>query len=115
MPIILSTGMASLEEINDAVRIAKKYGSKEVHLLHCTSIYPAPSKLLNLDKMLMLKNKTNLNIGYSDHHIGIDASTTAVAMGAKIIEKHFTLDNNMVGADHKISLNPAEFKKWYQK
>ena len=58
----------------------------------------------------MLKNKTNLSIGYSDHHMGIKASTTAVAMGAKIIEKHFTLDNNLKGADHKISLNPADFK-----
>ena len=111
MPIILSTGMASLREIKEAVRIAKRYGCKEVYLLHCTSIYPAPSNSLNLDKMLMLKNKTNLNIGYSDHHMGIKASTTAVAMGAKIIEKHFTLDNNIKGADHKISLNPADFKE----
>ena len=103
-PVILSTGMANLEEIKDALNILNNC---EVSLLHCTTEYPCPYEDVNLKAMTTLKNEFNLEVGYSDHTQGIVIPISAVAMGAKIIEKHFTLDKTMEGPDHKASLNPV--------
>lgn len=109
-PVVMSTGMSTLEEIQDAVDILKKYGCKEISLLQCNTQYPTPYNDVNLEAMLTLKNKFGLHVGYSDHTNGIEIPIAAVAMGAEIIEKHFTLDRNMDGPDHKASLEPDELK-----
>ncbi len=106
--VILSTGMCEIEEIREAIEVLKKYGTENISLLHCTTEYPTPFDEVNLNAMLTLKQTFNLNIGYSDHTQGIEVPVAAVAMGATIIEKHFTLDKNMDGPDHKASLNPQE-------
>ncbi|WP_242865963.1 N-acetylneuraminate synthase [Desnuesiella massiliensis] len=107
-PMIISTGMANLVEIEDAVEVTKKEGNDKISLLHCTSNYPTEYEEVNLNAMTTLKNAFKLPVGYSDHTIGIEVPIAAVAMGAKIIEKHFTLDKEMGGPDHKASLNPEE-------
>lgn len=114
--VILSTGMSDLYEIQDAVNILKKEGlSKEkINILHCHSDYPSKPKNLNLRSILFLKEKLRLNVGYSDHSLGIEAAIVAVAYGAKIIEKHLTLNKNYSGPDHKASIEPKEFKKMVQ-
>ena len=109
--VILSTGMADLEEIQDALNVLKDC---KVTLLHCTTEYPCPYNNVNLKAMLVMKEKFNLEVGYSDHTQGIEIPIMAVSMGAKIIEKHFTLDKNMEGPDHKASLEPDELKKLVQ-
>lgn len=109
--IILSTGMCTLEEVTAALRVLETSGtpSERVTLLHCTTEYPAPYAEVNLRAMLTLKNTFPLcPVGYSDHTQGIEIALAAVAMGATIIEKHFTLDRNMDGPDHKASLEPLE-------
>lgn len=106
-PVILSTGMATLDEVKDALEILKDC---RVSLLHCTTEYPCPYEGVNLNAMITLKNAFGLPVGYSDHTKGIEIPIAAVAMGAEIIEKHFTLDNNMPGPDHKASLEPYELK-----
>lgn len=106
-PIILSTGMSTLEEVAQALDVLK---GCEVSLLHCTTEYPCPYKDVNLKAMLTLKNKFGLQVGYSDHTNGIEVPVAAVAMGATIIEKHFTLDKTLDGPDHKASLDPVELK-----
>lgn len=106
--IIMSTGMCTLDEVGDAVNALKKHGAEEITLLHCTTEYPAPIKDVNLRAMLTLKETFNCQVGYSDHTPGIEIPIAAVAMGAKVIEKHFTLDRNMEGPDHKASLEPDE-------
>ncbi|OFV70017.1 N-acetylneuraminate synthase [Acetobacterium wieringae] len=111
LPIILSTGMATLDEVAEAVAILKKYGSSEITLLHCTTEYPAPFDEVNLRAMLTMREEFNLPIGYSDHTMGIEIPIAAVAMGATIIEKHFTLDRSMDGPDHQASLEPDELKQ----
>ena len=108
-PMIFSSGMATLKEIKSAIEYAKLSGCEEISVLQCTSIYPAPEDTLNLSAMNILEKSCNCIIGYSDHCLGWLACNTAVALGAKIIEKHFTLDNNLSGADHKISLNHRDF------
>ena len=105
--IILSTGMATLEEIKAALDTLKDC---KVSLLHCTTEYPCPYDSVNLKAMATLKKEFNLPVGYSDHTKGIEIPVAAVAMGAKIIEKHFTLDKNMEGPDHRASLEPDELK-----
>jgi len=110
-PIILSTGMANLKEIKEAVKTIKKAGNNKIILLHCTTSYPCPLEDVNLRAMLTLKKEFNLPVGYSDHTLGILVPIMAVAMGAKVIEKHFTLDKNLPGPDHKASLEPKEFKE----
>lgn len=110
-PVILSTGMATLEEVEDAVGILKEYGTKEITLLHCNTQYPTPYDDVNLLAMKTLAEKTKLPIGYSDHTQGIDVPIAAVALGATVVEKHFTLDRNMEGPDHKASLEPDELQK----
>lgn len=108
--VILSTGMCDLQEIHDAVDTLKNAGSENITLLHCTTEYPAPEDEVNLNAMNMLKKEFNCPVGYSDHTQGIEVSLAAVAMGAKVIEKHFTLDHNMPGPDHKASLEPQELE-----
>jgi N,N'-diacetyllegionaminate synthase len=109
--IILSTGMSSLKEVKNALKIIKKYSKKnKITVLHCTTQYPAPFKDLNLNVIKTLRKELKCDIGYSDHSPGIEASLAAVCLGAKIIEKHITLDKKMKGPDHKASLEPEEFK-----
>lgn len=105
--VILSTGMATIDEIQEALNILKDC---KVKLLHCTTEYPCPYESVNMCAMLTLKEKFNLPVGYSDHTQGIEVPIMAVSMGAKVIEKHFTLDKNMEGPDHKASLEPQELK-----
>lgn len=110
--IILSTGMSTLGEVEDAVKVLYKSGTKKENLtiLHCTTEYPASLSHVNLNVLPALKKKFNTNIGYSDHTKGIEVAVGAVALGATLIEKHLTLDNNLEGPDHKASLEPKEFK-----
>lgn len=110
-PVILSTGMSTMEEVRKAFQILQENGTTEIKLLHCTTEYPAPYSSVNLRAMLTLKEEFNVDVGYSDHTMGIEVPIAAVAMGAKIIEKHFTLDRNMIGPDHKASLEPEELKQ----
>ncbi len=109
-PVIMSTGMSDLSEIEAAVNILKEYGAGEISLLHCNTEYPTPFEDVNLNAMSTLKKKFGMPVGYSDHTLGIEVPIAAVAMGANIIEKHFTLDKNMEGPDHKASLEPLEFE-----
>ena len=106
--VILSTGMAALDEIQAALDVLKDCN---VSLLHCTTEYPCPYDAVNMNAMLTLKAKFNLPVGYSDHTQGIEIPIMAAAMGAEIIEKHFTLDKNMEGPDHKASPEPDELKQ----
>ncbi len=108
--IILSTGMAEIEEIEAAVKALRENGAGEISLLHCNTEYPTPMEDVNLRAMLTLKEKFSVRVGYSDHTKGIEVPIAAAAMGAEIIEKHFTLDHNMEGPDHKASLEPDELK-----
>ena len=107
-PVILSTGMCSLNEVCTAVNILHKYGSGEITVLHCNTEYPTPYEDVNLRAMHTIRDKLNLRVGYSDHTKGIEVPIAAVALGAVVIEKHFTLDRNMEGPDHKASLEPDE-------
>lgn len=111
-PVILSTGMADLGEIEKAIDCFKSLFKKnnKLFLMHCTTSYPARYCDANLNAMLTIKNAFNLPAGYSDHTPGVEVSLGAVAMGAKIIEKHFTLDKKLPGPDHKASLNPQELR-----
>lgn len=109
--IILSTGMSSMEEVEAAVMVLRKYGAGELILLHCTTQYPTPYEEVNLRAMITLKEKFGIAVGYSDHTEGIGVPVAAVAMGASVIEKHFTLDKEMEGPDHKASLEPDELKR----
>lgn len=110
--IILSTGMSTLEEIKSAINVLEKSGTQRSHitLLHCTTQYPAPMNELNLSAISHMRHIFNLPVGYSDHSSGIEASIAAVALGATVIEKHFTLDCNLPGPDHKASLDPLGLK-----
>lgn len=110
-PIILSTGMCTIDEIDDCVSVLKEYGSKDIVILHCTTQYPTPYEEVNLHAMLTLQDRYQCDVGYSDHTKGIEVPIAAVALGACVIEKHFTLDRNMEGPDHKASLEPDELKE----
>ena len=111
-PIILSTGMSTEKEIFKAIEVLRKYSKSknEITLLHCNSAYPTPMEDVNLLSMNYLKKKFNVDVGYSDHTQGIDISLAAVAIGATVIEKHFTIDKSMEGPDHSSSLDPNELK-----
>lgn len=111
LPMILSTGMAYESEIAEAIKTVKKNSKKGVGVLKCTSIYPASFDTLNLNAIKEFKKKFKVPIGYSDHSLGIQACLSAVSLGAKIIEKHFTLNKKNKGADHKISSEPKEFSE----
>lgn len=108
--VILSTGMSELDEIRAAVDVLRNNGANNIIILHCTTEYPAPLAEVNLNVMTTLKKEFGCKVGYSDHTRGIEVSLAAVAMGAEVIEKHFTLDRNMEGPDHKASLEPNELK-----
>ena len=110
-PVILSTGMATLCEVESAVQIIEESGNGQIVLLQCTSEYPADPSVVNLRAMLTLKSVFNYDVGFSDHTIGIEVPLAAVAMGAKIIEKHFTLDRNMPGPDHQASIDESELRE----
>lgn len=109
--VILSTGMAELEEVGQAVEWLREAGTNDIILLHCTSNYPTAPEDVNMRAMLTLKETFGLPIGYSDHTEGIEIPLMAVSMGAQIIEKHFTLDRSMPGPDHKASLEPDELRR----
>lgn len=111
--IILSTGMSSLREIKQALDVLAKSGTKkkDITILHCNTEYPTSFGDVNLSAMLIMKDAFSVNVGYSDHTPGIEVSIAAAALGAIVLEKHFTLDRNMAGPDHKASLEPREFKK----
>lgn len=110
--VILSTGMSTLDEVRDAVRVLTDNGTppSDIILLHCTTQYPTPMQAVNLRAMLALGTLGCAAVGYSDHTIGIEVPVAAVAMGAKVIEKHFTLDKNLPGPDHRASLSPDELR-----
>lgn len=110
MPVILSTGMSWLSDVEIAYRTLLEAGANSVSLLHCTTNYPCPMSEVNLCAMQTMKNAFKCKIGYSDHTMGAEIPIAAVAMGAEIIEKHFTLSRKMEGPDHKASLEPAELK-----
>ena len=112
--VIMSTGMCTLDEVRDAIQVLNTFGTSDITLLHCTTEYPAPYDSVNLKAMLTLQNEFGFKIGYSDHTKGIEIPVAAVAMGASVIEKHFTLDKNMEGPDHKASLEPDELKQMVQ-
>lgn len=112
-PVILSTGMATLGEIEGALSILTSNGlsDNDITVLHCNTEYPTPMEDVNLKAMLTIKEAFKVNVGYSDHTLGIEVPIAAVSIGATIIEKHFTLDKTMVGPDHKSSLEPDEFRQ----
>ena len=109
-PIILSTGMSTMEDIENAIKVLKENGALEMTVLHCTTEYPTPFGDVNLRAMNTIKEVFNVNVGYSDHTKGIEVPIAAVSLGATVIEKHFTLDREMEGPDHKASLEPNELK-----
>lgn len=109
-PIILSTGMANLAQVAVAYDTLQEAGATDIAILHCTTNYPCPMNEVNLRAMLTMKDAFKCKVGYSDHTMGIEVPIAAAAMGAEIIEKHFTLDKNMEGPDHKASLDPTELK-----
>ena len=108
--IIISTGMSNLSEIERALECIRKYNNKEIIALHCTTNYPCPMEEVNLLAMNTIKEAFKIKVGYSDHTLGIEVPIAAVALGAEVIEKHFTLDKNMEGPDHRASLDPTELK-----
>lgn len=109
-PVILSTGMSTMDDIKRALNVLKDNGTSAITVLHCTTEYPSPFNDVNLNAMLTIKNEFDIPVGYSDHTKGIEVSIAAVALGARVIEKHFTLDRSMEGPDHKASLEPDELK-----
>lgn len=110
-PIILSTGMSTLAEVREAVKAIYFTGNKNLILLHCTSSYPTRFEDVNLKAIDTLKKEFDILVGYSDHTQNIEVAVAAVAMGVRVIEKHFTLDKGLLGPDHKASLEPDEFKR----
>lgn len=109
LPVILSTGMSSLADVDVSISALKEGGAEDITLLHCTTNYPCPYEEVNLRAMNTLREAFHLPVGYSDHTIGTEVAVSAVAMGATVIEKHFTLDRNMEGPDHVASTTPEEF------
>ena len=112
-PVIMSTGMCSEKDIENAIAVLIKFGLKKemISILHCNTEYPTPMKDVNLKAMLSIKNQFQTQVGYSDHTLGIEVPIAAVALGATIIEKHFTLDRTLPGPDHVASLEPNELKE----
>jgi N-acetylneuraminate synthase/N,N'-diacetyllegionaminate synthase len=102
--------MSDLDEVRDALAVLRAAGSDDVILLQCVTNYPAAAEDINLRAMLSMQSAFAVNVGYSDHTLGIEVALAAVALGACVIEKHFTLDKNLVGPDHRASLEPDEFK-----
>jgi len=115
--IILSSGMSSLSDVSYAIRILNKFGTpkKNITVLHCNTEYPTPLENINLKAMKTIRKKLGVDVGYSDHSLGTIVPVIATALGASIVEKHFTLNKNSKGPDHKASLNPKELKEMVQK
>ena len=113
LPIILSTGMCTMQEVAHALEILEKAGARkpDITVLHCNTEYPTPIEDVNLRAMLSMEKELGVRVGYSDHTLGIEVPIAAVAMGATVIEKHFTLDRTMEGPDHAASLEPEELKQ----
>lgn len=109
--VILSTGMSNMDEVRAAVHVLETNGTKDITLLHCNTQYPTPAADVNLRAMVRMREETGLPVGYSDHTQGIEIPIAAAALGAEVIEKHFTLDKNMEGPDHKASLEPQELRQ----
>lgn len=109
-PLIVSTGLATLGEIERALEVLRSNGAGPVALLHCVSIYPSPPGIVNLENIPTLRRAFNVQVGYSDHSLGAAIPLAAVALGATIIEKHFTLDKTLPGWDHAVSADPAEMQ-----
>lgn len=112
VPVVISTGMSTIEEIRDAVHTLETVGNKQLCILHCVSVYPASAEIINLNNIIMLKEEfPDYVIGYSDHTIGYEVSAASVALGASLIEKHFTLDNKKMGMDNNMATEPTDMKK----
>ncbi len=109
--VILSTGMSNMNEVKAAVDVLKENGAADIILLHCNTQYPTPVSDVNLLAMVKMHEELGLPVGYSDHTLGIEVPIAAAALGAAVIEKHFTLNKNMEGPDHKASLEPQELKR----
>jgi len=116
LPLLVSTGMASLDEVREALDWIRPYRAdlRQVTVLHCTSAYPAPDASLNLRALLTLAQELGVAVGYSDHSLGLEAACAAVALGAVVIEKHLTLDCSLPGPDHQASLEPPAFAQMVQ-
>ncbi|QMS84525.1 N-acetylneuraminate synthase [Candidatus Xianfuyuplasma coldseepsis] len=116
-PIILSTGMATLEEVKNAIEVLEGFGANDISILHCTSEYPTPLSMVNMNVLNQFKDTfgNKYKYGYSDHTVGNLVPITAVAMGAVIVEKHFTLNTNQEGPDHSASMNPKDFREMIDK
>ena len=112
-PIIISTGMATLKEIEESLINIEKFGvnRKDITILHCNTAYPTPVTDVNLKAMCTIRDKFKVSVGYSDHTLGFEVSLAAVALGATVIEKHLTINRNLQGPDHNSSLEPNEFVK----
>jgi N,N'-diacetyllegionaminate synthase len=112
LPIVMSTGMANMQEVKEATEVLIDHGiaKENITILHCNTEYPTPMKDVNLSAMLTIEKELGVDVGYSDHTLGIEIPTAAVALGAKVIEKHFTIDRNLEGPDHAASLEPEELK-----
>jgi len=108
LPLLMSTGMSDLEEVRQAVVMVREYGNPPLALLHCVSCYPAPPIICNLRAMETMRHEFKVPVGWSDHTAGVAISFAAVARGANLLEKHFTLDRSMAGPDHRASLEPSE-------
>lgn len=106
--VVMSTGMCTIDEVGAAIKVLLDHGTKEIRLLHCNTEYPTPFEDVNLSAIQTMRDTFGFEVGYSDHTKGIEVPIAAVALGATIIEKHFTLDRNMEGPDHKASLEPNE-------
>jgi len=113
--IFISSGSSYIDEIDNAINTLNKYNLPFICIMHCIMLYPAPVTSLNLNFIDTLKNRYNLPVGFSDHTSGIDSIPLIVGKGVKVIEKHFTLDSNQEGCDHRHSLNPVDFKKFVDK
>ena len=112
IPIVLSTGMSTIEEIREAVKAIESNGNKQICILHCVSVYPAPAEIINLNNMVMLQEEfPDYVVGYSDHTIGYEVAAASIALGAALVEKHFTLDNKKMGMDNNMATEPAEMKR----
>jgi sialic acid synthase SpsE len=111
-PVLLSTGMANLGEVEAAIQVIEASGTPRhlITVLHCTTEYPTPMEDVNLKAMISMKQAFGVEVGYSDHTAGFEVAIAAVALGATVVEKHFTLDRNLPGPDHKASLEPHEMK-----
>jgi N-acetylneuraminate synthase/N,N'-diacetyllegionaminate synthase len=110
-PVILSTGMADYVEVDEALAAITGAGCKDIMLLHCVSLYPTPDGEVNLNRMVALKERYDLPTGFSDHSVGVTACIGAVALGAQLVEKHFTLDRELPGPDHSLSADPEEMRE----